>query len=312
GRTDGRRDGRRDGRPDGGRERPPLQRPGLPLRFRFPLLGSRQERRRSPEAAAGGCAGRRGGGEAAGRARSHVPRGGRRDSRGRSARPGRAHRIAGTRLHGPLRRCRLSPCPQACPPGLGPGGPKKTSVSHPGQWLNEGKKLSETDLFHEDGPLLHENVHKGVRDFCNWATAFGSSNIDEEFILKQFDIDYQSKPSHDVPHTRRLNQVPLELKKRVGLKKLQKPQFFQKLDYEQKHQKPQDPHNAKCVKMRYGAWYLDTKLWKKQRADERLLDPKVSCRAQDENFKRELQEQFLEKMYIRKERKCDCNKTSIK
>ncbi|CAK7316764.1 Protein FAM47E [Vulpes lagopus] len=219
--------------------------------------------------------------------------------------------------------------------------PKKTSVSHPGQWLNEGKKLSETDLFHEDGPLLHENVHKGVRDFCNWATAFGSSNIDEEFILKQFDIDYQSKPSHDVPHTRRLNQVPLELKKRVGLKKLQKPQFFQKLDYEQKHQKPQaqdwcwityllllllldsilikssiaitrDPHNAKCVKMRYGAWYLDTKLWKKQRADERLLDPKVSCRAQDENFKRELQEQFLEKMYIRKERKCDCNKTSIK
>ena len=67
----------------------------------------------------------------------------------------------------------------------------------------------------------------------------GSSNIDEEFILKQFDIDYQSKPSHDVLHTRRLNQVPLELKKRVGLKKLQKPQFFQKLDYEQKHQKPQ-------------------------------------------------------------------------
>ncbi|CAD7693440.1 unnamed protein product [Nyctereutes procyonoides] len=158
--------------------------------------------------------------------------------------------------------------------------PKKTSVSHPGQWLNEEKKPSETDLFHEDAPLLHENVHKGVRDFCNWATALGSSNIVDEFILKQFDIDYQSKPSHDVLHTRRLNQVPLELKKRVGLKKLQKPQYFQKLDYEQKHQKPQNPHNAKCVKMRYGAWYLDTKLWKKQRADEPLLDPKVSCKAQ--------------------------------
>ncbi|XP_072666115.1 LOW QUALITY PROTEIN: protein FAM47E [Canis lupus baileyi] len=215
-----------------------------------------------------------------------------------------------------LLKKRSSPVYQGC-------NPKKTSVAHPGQWLNEEKKPSETDLFHEDGPLLHEN---------------GSSNIDEEFILQQFDIDYQSKPSHDVLHTRRLNQVPLELKKRVGLKKLQKPQFFQKLDYEQKHQKPQNPHNAKCVKMRYGAWYLDTKLWKKQRADEPLLDPKVSCKAQDENFKRELQEQeeslsdlqgtiafkdfilsrgytmpsFLEKMYIRKERKCDCNKTSIK
>lgn len=43
--------------------------------------------------------------------------------------------------------------------------------------------------------------------------------------------------------------------------------------------------------MRYGAWYLDTKLWKKQRADEPLVDPEVSCKAQDENFKKELQEQ---------------------
>ncbi|XP_032256461.1 protein FAM47E isoform X1 [Halichoerus grypus] len=218
------------------------------------------------------------------------------------------------------------------------GLPKKTPVSHPGQWLYEEKKPSETDLLHKDGPLCYENVRKGVRDFCNWATTFGSSNIDEEFILKQFDIDYQSKPSHDVLHTIRLNQPPLELKKRVGLKKLQEPQFFQKLDCEQKHQKPQNPHKPKCVKMRYGAWYLNTKLWKKQRADEPLVDPKVSCKAQDDSFKKELQEQeelladlhgtiafkdfilsrgyrmpsFLEKMYIRKEHKCECNKTSVK
>ncbi|XP_034860649.1 protein FAM47E isoform X2 [Mirounga leonina] len=218
------------------------------------------------------------------------------------------------------------------------GLPKKTPVSHPGQWLYEEKKPSETDLLHKDGPLCYENVRKGVRNFCNWATTFGSSNIDEEFILKQFDIDYQSKPSHDVLHTIRLNQPPLELKKRVGLKKLQEPQFFQKLDCEQKHQKPQNPHKPKCVKMRYGAWYLNTKLWKKQRADEPLVDPKVSCKAQDDNFKKELQEQeelladlhgtiafkdfilsrgyrmpnFLEKMYIRKEHKCECNKTSVK
>ncbi|XP_032256460.1 protein FAM47E-like isoform X1 [Phoca vitulina] len=171
------------------------------------------------------------------------------------------------------------------------GLPKKTPVSHPGQWLYEEKKPSETDLLHKDGPLCYENVRKGVRDFCNWATTFGSSNIDEEFILKQFDIDYQSKPSHDVLHTIRLNQPPLELKKRVGLKKLQEPQFFQKLDCEQKHQKPQNPHKPKCVKMRYGAWYLNTKLWKKQRADEPLVDPKVSCKAQDDSFKKELQEQ---------------------
>ncbi|XP_040481258.1 protein FAM47E, partial [Ursus maritimus] len=218
------------------------------------------------------------------------------------------------------------------------GLPKKTPVSHPGQWLYEEKKPSETDLLHEDGPLPHENVRKGVRDFCDWATAFGSSNIDEEFILKQFDIGSQSKPSLDVPLAMRLSQAPLELKKRPGLEKLQGPQFSQKLDHEQKHQKPQNPHKPKCVKMRYGAWYLDTKLWKKQRADEPLVDPKGSCKAQDENLKKELQEQeelladlhgttafkdfilsrgyempsFLEKMCIRKERKCECNKTSIK
>ena len=78
-----------------------------------------------------------------------------------------------------------------------------------------------------------------VLDSCNVIFLQGSSNIDEEFILKQFDIDYQSKPSHDVPLTMRLSQAPLELKKRPGLKKLQGPQFSQKLGHEQKHQKPQ-------------------------------------------------------------------------
>uniref|UniRef100_A0A8C8WDD2 Protein FAM47E n=1 Tax=Panthera leo TaxID=9689 RepID=A0A8C8WDD2_PANLE len=149
------------------------------------------------------------------------------------------------------------------------GLPKKTPGSHPGQWLFKEKKPSETDLLHQDGPLLHEN---------------GSSNIDEEFILKQFDIDYWSKPSHDVLHTMRLHQVPLELKK------LREPRFFQKLDYEQKHRKLQNSYKPKYVKMKFGAWYLNTKLWKKQRADEPLVDPMVSCKAQDENFKKELQE----------------------
>uniref|UniRef100_A0A8C6C7I1 Protein FAM47E n=1 Tax=Monodon monoceros TaxID=40151 RepID=A0A8C6C7I1_MONMO len=156
------------------------------------------------------------------------------------------------------------------------GHPKKTPVSHPGQWLYEEKKPSETDLLCNDGPLLHEN---------------GGLNIDEEFILKQFDIDCQSKPSYNVLHAMRPSQVPLELKKRIGLNKLQEPQFFQKLHSEQRLQKPQNPYKPKWVKMRYGAWYLNTKLWKKQRADEPLVDPKVLRKAQDENMKKELWEQ---------------------
>ncbi|XP_026943406.1 protein FAM47E [Sagmatias obliquidens] len=218
------------------------------------------------------------------------------------------------------------------------GHPKKTPVSHPGQWLYEEKKPSESDLLCNDGALRHENVRKGVSDFCSWATKFRGLNIDEEFILKQFDIDCQSKPSYNVLHTMRPSQVPLELKKRIGLNNLQEPQFSQKLHYEQRPQKPQNPYKPKWVKMRYGAWYLNTKLWKKQRADEPLVDPKVLHKAQDENMKKELWEQeelladlhgtaafkdfilrrgyrmpsFLEKMCMRKECKCECNKTSVK
>ncbi|XP_004472643.1 protein FAM47E [Dasypus novemcinctus] len=220
---------------------------------------------------------------------------------------------------------------------LGPLSPRKTPVSHPGQWLYEEKKPSETDLLH--GPLLHENVRKGVSDFCNWVTTFGSLNIDEEFILKQFVIDYGSKPSYDVFHPTRLNQVPLGLKcYNVGLNKLQELEFsFHRLDYSGKLQKPQNPYKPKWVKTRYGAWYLNTKLWKKQRADEPLVDPIMLLKAQDESSKKELQEQedlleelhgmaafknfilsrgyrmpsFLKKMCIGKKCKCECKKTPI-
>ncbi|XP_007947251.1 protein FAM47E-like [Orycteropus afer afer] len=103
------------------------------------------------------------------------------------------------------------------------GLPKKTLLSHSGQWVHEGKKPSATDLLH--GPLLYEN---------------GSSHIDEEFILKQFDIDYENRPSYDVLHTMRLNQFPLEQKSNVDPNKLQEPDFsFQELDFERKHQKSQ-------------------------------------------------------------------------
>uniref|UniRef100_A0A8C5L1Q1 Family with sequence similarity 47, member E n=1 Tax=Jaculus jaculus TaxID=51337 RepID=A0A8C5L1Q1_JACJA len=166
------------------------------------------------------------------------------------------------------------------------GKKKKIPVSHSGKWLYE-KKPNGMDLLHKDSPPLHENMRKGVSDFCKWATAIGSSYIDEEFICKQFDIDYQSRQSCGVLHVMRLNHVPLELKNGVRLNKLQEkcneePCYFL-----------ENPHKPKWVKMRYGAWYLNTSLWKKQRADEPLVDSKVSCKAQEENFKKELQKKEL-------------------
>ncbi|EHB09520.1 Protein FAM47E, partial [Heterocephalus glaber] len=202
------------------------------------------------------------------------------------------------------------------------GLPGKIPVSHSGQWRYEGKPR-KMDLPQEDGSTLHED---------------GDLNIDEEFIRKQFDTDHQSKPSSDVPHATRLSQVPLELEKRVGLNKLQRAGSFQKPNQERQSQRPQDPYNPRRVKTNYGVWHLRTGLWKKQRAEERLVDLSVSHKVQDENFEKELWKwdafladlhgtvafkdfvlsrsyrmpRFLEKVYVGKEGKCAYRKTPLK
>ncbi|XP_008063646.1 protein FAM47E-like, partial [Carlito syrichta] len=168
--------------------------------------------------------------------------------------------------------------------------PKKIPASHSGQWFYE-EKPHKAGLLLEDGPFLQENVRKAVSDFCNWVATLGISSLDEELVLKQFDINDQSKPRSNVLRSLRLDQVPQELKYSVGPSALQKPEFFRKPDYDRKPQKPQNPDKPKGVKMRYGAWYLDTKLWKKQSTDDLLVDPKVSCNTQEENFQEELQKQ---------------------
>ncbi|KAM6177406.1 protein FAM47E [Erethizon dorsatum] len=181
---------------------------------------------------------------------------------------------------------------------------RKTPVLHLGQWHYEGKPR-KMDLLKEDGPTVHEDTRQGVRDFCKRAAAFGDLSIDEQFIRKQFDIDHQSKPSGEVLHVNL--QVPLELKERVGLNKPQEAGFFQKPDHERRSRRLRviaegrkpgralGPYNPQWVKMRYGVWYLSTGLWKKQRSEEPLVDPIVSCKAQDETLEKQLwkQEELL-------------------
>nr|XP_048281854.1 protein FAM47E [Myodes glareolus] len=187
--------------------------------------------------------------------------------------------------------------------------PKKMPVSHSGQWLCEEKPSEVNSLYRES--LLCDNVHRGVRDFCDWAKALGSSPIEEEFILQQFDLDY---------HTRRSCAVlpAMRAPKRSVPSQLQEAGLCHKPDRERRLRRAQDkpfidgrlslrecdgcwnkprssgrenPHKPKRVKMRYGAWYLKTNLWKKQRADEPLVDPKISHKAQDSNLEKHLREQ---------------------
>ncbi|XP_051026377.1 protein FAM47E isoform X2 [Acomys russatus] len=105
--------------------------------------------------------------------------------------------------------------------------------------------------------LLHGDVHRRVNDFCNWASA-----LDKPFI--------RGRPS---------------VRERCGC--WNKPQSSTGAN----------PHKPKQEKTRYGARYLNTNLWKKQRADKPLVDPKISHNAQDTSFKKQLRDQFLEKIY---------------
>nr|KAF6500024.1 family with sequence similarity 47 member E [Molossus molossus] len=211
-----------------------------------------------------------------------------------------------------------------------PGLLKKTPQPPPVQSLKKAKP-KEKDLLHEDAPDPYERARKAVSDLCNWATEIGCSKIDEEYIMKQFELDYQCEPSHDQVRIVNLDQVPSELKKKLGITKKQQSTFFPDLG-----RKPQNSSKPKYVKMRYGAWYLNPKLWKWQPADEPLVDPKLLCKDQDENLKKMLQKEeeefaklhgpfafkefilrkgyrmpsFLEKIDINKGCQCGCNKTA--
>ncbi|XP_036118325.1 protein FAM47E-like [Molossus molossus] len=211
-----------------------------------------------------------------------------------------------------------------------PGLLKKTPQPHPVQSLKK-EKPKKKDLLHEDAPDPYERARKAVSDLCNWATEIGSSKIDEEYIMKQFELDFQCEPSHDQVHIVKLDQVPSELKKNLGITKQHGSKISQDLG-----RKPQNPSKPKYVKMRYGAWYLNPKMWKWQPADEPLVDPKLLCKDQDENLKKELEKQeeefaklhgpfafkefilrkgyrmpsFLEKIDMNKGCQCGCKKTA--
>ncbi|XP_059524069.1 protein FAM47E isoform X1 [Myotis daubentonii] len=172
------------------------------------------------------------------------------------------------------------------------GLPKKTPLSKkPRQSLSE-EKPSAKDSLHKDGPNPYENVRKSVRDFCDWAASIGSSRIDEEYIMKQFDINYERGVSHNTLRPMKLSEIPGELKKGDGLRKQQEAEFFQELEPE-----PKNTSKPKHVKMRYGSWYLHPKLWKRQRADEPLIDPKALHKGENLREEQKKQEEEFAKLH---------------
>ncbi|XP_008589821.1 PREDICTED: protein FAM47E-like [Galeopterus variegatus] len=174
--------------------------------------------------------------------------------------------------------------------------PPKIPGSHRNNSIHE-ETPSAQDLLPES--LKHKHIPRGVRSFCKWVATFGDSGIDEEFIMKQFEVDYaECKPTHKDLHIKKVSQLPSELNYVLGLKKKEKIKFsIQEPDIRWKLHKPQNLYQPNWVKMRYGAWYLKPKLWKKLINDEPLIDPKVLLETQGECFGKAPEKDILEELY---------------
>ncbi|XP_003469397.3 protein FAM47A-like [Cavia porcellus] len=133
--------------------------------------------------------------------------------------------------------------------------------------------------------LPRSYMPQGVRDFCKWVATLGDTGINEEFLLKRFDIGFEFKPTYDATEIKHVNLLPSELKYCKGLKKVKEMIFaIQETDFEKKVQKIKNPYQQKHEKIRYGAWYLKPKMWKKLLNDEPLIDPKILSKAQRESI----------------------------
>ncbi|KAM9180367.1 protein FAM47E-like [Dugong dugon] len=165
--------------------------------------------------------------------------------------------------------------------------PKLTPVPNPDDWLEEMKAGIE-DL--PEIPPIQESVSKGVADFCEWVASFGCTDVDEEFVQEKFDLCSDFKLKLGSPRIKNVILVPSELKYTEGLSKQAQPKFsLPEPDLVKKLYELETTPQKKHVKMRYGAWYLHPKLWKRLREDEPLLDPNA--------------EFIVENAYFRKDRK---------
>ncbi|XP_072480202.1 protein FAM47E isoform X2 [Notamacropus eugenii] len=168
--------------------------------------------------------------------------------------------------------------------------PKPPPVKNPYRFFRGEEKIEVEE--YSCLPRLEEHIQRTAKEFCDWVSAFGESDkMDVATILKLFETSYECPKGYNILHLMELNQMPLELKQGVGLTTLQEMQYaLQETDHERRMKRTKNPYKPDYVKFRYGAWYLHTKLWKKQRENEPLLDPKMEASSKHEKLKKHLQE----------------------
>ncbi|XP_001519593.2 protein FAM47E isoform X2 [Ornithorhynchus anatinus] len=182
-----------------------------------------------------------------------------------------------------IQRDEPRPVPRPKPPVRLPTRPKKTPPQNPYRWLSEGEEMREDAAY--GSPPLDENVQRATKEFCDWVASLGGvqNHLDESTVRSLFATGYDVPRSFPL-RVVELGRIPEELKKRLG------PRLRSPGTARTGRSKSQDPYRPAWEKIRYGAWYLNPKLWKKQRADEPLKDPKVELAAQKEKLRKALQE----------------------
>ncbi|XP_039331304.1 protein FAM47A [Saimiri boliviensis] len=177
--------------------------------------------------------------------------------------------------------------------------PPETEVSHLQpeppkapvcQQLSEPPKIRASfikALFPEDTPSTKKGspqfryTSEKLRDFFKWIEDLGA---DEESIRDLFDFTPQCKPTWFDQKIKKMNKWTSELQYNIELEEMGEVKLLSKEKFWRRESQQTAPNSytAQPVKMRYGAWYLKPKLWRKLRSDEPLIDPKLLLKKPDE------------------------------
>ncbi|XP_004588027.4 putative protein FAM47C [Ochotona princeps] len=137
-----------------------------------------------------------------------------------------------------------------------------------------------------DPSILRRYVPRMVRDFCKWAAASGYHHVDEDYVMQQFTISHKWKPGFRDYHMMKEEEIHPDLKYNMELDETDDMKYMlDHKDWKSELKEPPQSIRSTRVKMRYGAWYLKTSLWKKQMTNEPLIDPKIILEAERERMK---------------------------
>ncbi|XP_063166274.1 protein FAM47E-like [Candoia aspera] len=123
-------------------------------------------------------------------------------------------------------------------------------------------------------PPLDENIKRATKDLCDGFDSLGGEkyNIDEDTVLSMFDAGYKTTLPIFLPiYVEELHDLPMDLRKHIGML----PSQAIRKNSDRDVQSSKNPCQSRWEKIRYGAWYLDPKTWKKQKVNEPLENPKA-------------------------------------